>query len=259
MLLVGLVCVGVGASTKTWVAAPGANPAPATLRLTPAARPSRPPPALDRGVRPTFQPHQSALFMSRRAALPTLAAATALALVRPQRACAKYGASPKTELPTQPESTLGGAAQDVGSRQVWDLETVGLAGEALKRKKATVIADWTVMSAKAQKQLAKRQWVDLQSTLALRMTDLKAKMRDIARSENGGDLIAYKEGSKDQPIFDYNLGIYDLTEEAKLVEKVVAEINRCYVAAGRRDAECADEAWAGAQAAFAAWSATVTR
>lgn len=209
----------------------------------------------------TFQPQQSALLVSRRAAGPMFAAAAAavLTLGPPQRACAKYGDSPKTELPTQPESTLGSAAQDVGSRQVWDLETVGLAGDALKRKKVAVMTDWAAMSAKAQKQLAKRQWVDLQSTLALRMTDLKSKMRDIARSENGGDLIVYKEGSKDQPIFDYNLGRYDLTEEAMLVEKVVAEVNRCYVAAGRRDAETADEAWAGAQTAFTAWSATVTR
>mmetsp|Transcript_11550 Transcript_11550/g.27436 ORF Transcript_11550/g.27436 Transcript_11550/m.27436 type:complete len:174 (-) Transcript_11550:139-660(-) len=170
---------------------------------------------------------------------------------------AKYGEYPTTALPTQPESDLGGAAQALGSRQVWDLEKAGLAGPAIAAKKAAVKADWEDMAGKASKQLRKRQWVDMQSTLALRMTKLKQNMRDVARAMNGGDLIVYEEGKKETPSFDYGIGTYELTEQAKLTEEVVAQINRAYVAAGQRDAAQADLAWEGAQQAFIQWSSVV--
>jgi hypothetical protein len=195
----------------------------------------------------------SALVVPRRAVLPALAGAACLSgLSLP--ADARSGDYAKTAMPTQPESTLGGAAQETGSRQVWDLEVSQLAGEALAKKKLAIAADWSDMASKVDRQLKKKQYVDLQSTLALRMTKLKSNMRDVARAQNGGDLIAYEAGSKDQPKFDYSLGKYELTEQAKLTEEVVVQINYAYIAAGRRDAEGARQAWESALTAFDAWS-----
>mmetsp|Transcript_22241 Transcript_22241/g.69418 ORF Transcript_22241/g.69418 Transcript_22241/m.69418 type:complete len:238 (+) Transcript_22241:3-716(+) len=207
---------------------------------------------------PSQQSWVGASALTRRSFVPAIAAAASLALV--PRSDAKVGDYATFAAPTQPESTLGGAAQETGSRQVWDLEKSGLAGKVLDAKKQAVKDDWATMAAKVDKQLKKKQWVDLQSTLALKMAMLKSNMRDVARAQNGGDLIAYKDGSKDQPIFDYNLGIYALTPAAQKTEEVVKYINLAYAAAGLRDAGAEERVrsnWELAKQSFEEWCVAV--
>lgn len=174
-------------------------------------------------------------------------------LASPLVADAKYGDEPKFEMPRQAESTLGSRAQESGSRPVWDLEAARLAGEALEQKKKKVVSEWVDLEARVDKQLAKGQLQEVQSTLGLKMATIKTNMRDTARAMNGGDNIVYREGSRDQPVFDYNIGTYELTAEAKRAEDVFAEINRLSVAAGLRDTDTAADAWAKSKQAFKAY------
>jgi len=182
--------------------------------------------------------------------------ATSLGLaLSPLPVSAKFGDEARFAAPTQPESTLGSRAQETGSRQVWDLEAARLSGEALDRKKRNVLTEWSELEAKIDKQLSKGQFQEIQSTLGLKMATIKANMRDTARAANDGDNIAYREGSRDQPKFDYGIGTYELTAEAQLAEDVFAEINRLSVAAGSRNTEAATAAWAQSKVAFKAFTA----
>lgn len=181
------------------------------------------------------------------------------AAVCPAASHAKYGDAPTTSFPGQPESTLGSAAQDTGSRQVWDLEAARLSGDALNAKKERVRAEWDDLARKVDAQLKKGQLLDVQSSLALRMSSIKNDVRDVARALNSGDLIQYKSKDSDQPVFDYNSGLYGLTSEAQAGEVIFARVNAAYVAAGRRDADEAASAWADAKKAFAEWDASVAK
>mmetsp|Transcript_8611 Transcript_8611/g.29387 ORF Transcript_8611/g.29387 Transcript_8611/m.29387 type:complete len:262 (+) Transcript_8611:27-812(+) len=215
--------------------------------------------ATDHSIRASNLPQvhkRAASACPRRQVVPGVLAVLLAAGSAP--AHAKYGEYANTAVPTQPESTLGSGAQDTGSRQVWNLEASGLSAEAIAGKKASVKADWTDMSTKVDKLIKQGKLLDVQSTLALRMAKMKSNMRDIARAENAGDLISYKEGSKDQPKFDYNTGMYGLTDVAQLTEDVFACVNRAYVAAGQRDAETVTTAWTAAKTTFDAWSAKLS-